>query len=438
MKKFCEIQTDKIVNGSNMFRNMPIIKFSGDLSSLQNGENMFRDSQLELFDWKGGADVTSNNFNIESSANMFDGCYLNSESVENIYDMLASTTHTSVNPNTQFVISLNRNDRGATTTLGDLFGLYFDVDYLGDFITSDTINVTMPNGLKFTLLGKVEQYKAASDTTYADRMFYNWSGDMVDGDYSFARLIIDVGQMSRIKSAYQMFYDAGFIRFEKPDQPQGRLLGDAGYTIVLEVKGNFPNLENAEEMFAMSTESQWLGTLGGASGRQDAGFLHLDLNAFNQTNPCKITKLTNMVNGRNIDDDITFKTLLNIAQNSLCDVDDYMGYIFTGTNTWAAQIVQNECDINWGNVTGINVNSTEAQIRSIFEGYGWTVKDCRYTKLPPMNDYNEDWSWGSDLFTLSTTNLLGKEITLGVFTPYGSTVPCQCWDGNTWVGNGIL
>ena len=99
-EKLFKIESGKIVNGGNLFSGTPIIKFSGDLSSLQNGENMFRDSQLELFDWKSGVDVTSNNFNIERSANMFDGCYLNSESVENIYDMLASTTHTSVNPNT--------------------------------------------------------------------------------------------------------------------------------------------------------------------------------------------------------------------------------------------------------------------------------------------------------------------------------------------------
>ena len=140
----------------------------------------------------------------------------------------------------------------------------------------------MPNGLKFTLLGKVEQYKAASDTTYADRMFCGWRGEWANGDYSFARLIVDVGQTSRIKSAYQMFYDAGFYRFDTPDQPQARLLlGDVGYNFVLEVKGNFPNLENAEEMFAMNNEDQWLGTLGGASGKQNAGYLHLELNEFN-------------------------------------------------------------------------------------------------------------------------------------------------------------
>ena len=41
MRKFCEIKTELIENGSNMFRNMPIESFSGDLSSLTSCDYMF-------------------------------------------------------------------------------------------------------------------------------------------------------------------------------------------------------------------------------------------------------------------------------------------------------------------------------------------------------------------------------------------------------------
>jgi hypothetical protein len=46
-----------------MFHNIPIVSFSGDLSSLVTGDYMFSESQLEYFDWKGGnEEITSSSF----------------------------------------------------------------------------------------------------------------------------------------------------------------------------------------------------------------------------------------------------------------------------------------------------------------------------------------------------------------------------------------
>ena len=128
-EKLFEIQTEKIVNGTNLFRDTQIVSFSGDLSSLEIGSYMFSESQLEYFDWKGGNDLTSNVLDIDNSANMFDGCYLNSTAVENIYDMLSKTTNTSVNANSEFIISINGNNIGAINAIEEKFGVYINHDY---------------------------------------------------------------------------------------------------------------------------------------------------------------------------------------------------------------------------------------------------------------------------------------------------------------------
>lgn len=62
-EKLFKIQTEKIVNGTNLFRDTAIVSFSGDLSSLETGSYMFSESQLEYFDWKGGnEEITSSSF----------------------------------------------------------------------------------------------------------------------------------------------------------------------------------------------------------------------------------------------------------------------------------------------------------------------------------------------------------------------------------------
>lgn len=427
-EKLFRIETEKIVNGTNMFRNMPIVSFSGDLSSLVTGNSMFSDSQLEHFDWKGGNDLISNVLDIDNSANMFDGCYLNSTAVENIYDMLSKTTNTSVNANSEFIISINANNSGARNAINEKFGVYINYDWETDTYSNTTQSVTLPNGVKFNLTVKVDKKKDANEVTYGDGMFYGFDGTLYD---DYVRLVVDFGQTNKLISGYRMFYDAGNSSWETPTNTR-LVLGEVGVDFVLEVKGNFANLVDAEEMFAVSNDYHWVGTLGGAMGVQSCEHLHLDIDRFTESNPCKITKLTNIVNGRNIDSVITYEALFNIAKNSICPEDDYMGYIFTGSTPW-----EQFDDVTWGDVTGIRISSTESQIRDILEGYGWTVKSCEYVKLKMDDNPYNDWGWGSNLFTVSTTNLLGNEITLGIFTPYGATVPCECWEGDELFYNGM-
>lgn len=325
-EKLFRIETEKIVNGTNLFRDTPIVSFSGDLSSLETGSYMFSESQLEHFDWKGGnEEITSSSFQGDTYS-MFQYCPLNHIGLKNAIDMAASSSAITGN-SISLDIFANKNSYEVCRYLYSLSGEEYNANSFyqglqnGEYDTY-VFSGVLPNGVMANITVHFTE-KPFEYIVYGDEMFLGlyWVG--ARNSYEDGAFVWDV-ETTKIKTAYRMFYNAGGF---------GVGLGEGPWPTMLVVRGAFPELENAKEMFRFNYDDPDTGDVYGEY------HLLLDLTPYSEDMPCRINNVENMVDGQHISHEESLNCIKNIADNCVCTTDQHMGDIqLASFSSWGGEL----------------------------------------------------------------------------------------------------
>lgn len=361
MRKFCEIKTELIENGSNMFRNMPIESFSGDLSSLTSCDYMFDECmQLENFDWKGdNTENTISSVDPNESYTAFRYCPLNHKGLKNALDFFTS------NPNTPQTINVHLYaNKQSYQVCRFLYSLTDDYWYAQDFWqglqdgTYDRYEFTGTYNGKNCILTIDFIEKPQDRIIDGDEMFLglNWYGET--NTYEDGAFVWNVEE-AKIKTAYRMFFNAGGYGFG---------LGEGGRPGYLVVRGSFPELENAQEMFRWNFDD-WT-----TVGHEYMGGVLLDLTHYDENMPCKINNVENMVDELEVHHEETLKCIANIAQECVCETEQCMGSITLpryGWDSWRGELYPSNLSAE---ARTIYTDTFEGEVTEYFENQGWNVE----------------------------------------------------------------
>ena len=379
-----------LTNGYQMFNyNKKLTTFTSDLSSLTNGDGMFNHcTNLELFDWRGGKNITKSS--LYDNGISFVNCPLNHVSVKNVIDMYTSSDNI-IGSHNMYTITLYAN-KNSYKTFEYLSGL-MNYDFSG--LEYHTLIREMENGGYSHLSYQyVKNGLVTIDVYFVDKPYNEviYGDNMLDGciiESPVDDFYIDMTN-SKVKSAYRMFADAGVS-----DTPP-LLLGNGGSaTFNLSVNGSLNNLENAEEMFAVSDDYfGWKDSQG-----QCNVSVKLDIQPFSSDNPCKMTNVNNMFDGQTVFDRCTFDAISNIANYCFTQSDVFLGkLLFVGEEQLA--------DRNLDECVYCSLTSCLENLDMLFAEFGWKVKSTENTDTLNFPAY---------IFNLYKVNEFGKTETIKVY-----------------------